>query len=93
MNVFSEDDVRKLLSDTLENHAEVDLVVVARIFIEHKIIRKLVDELHYREEYAKLEGINKQREIEGILLSYAEELQKQGKLKLNKDKILVERTA
>lgn len=83
MDLFSADEVKKLLSDTLEKHAEVDLLVVAHVFVQQKIVRELIEKQKYSEENAKREGNRIQPEIEAQLLALAKDLEQQGKLKLD----------
>lgn len=83
MNNFNKEDVKALLNRVIETHKEVDLKVVAHIFVNHKIIRDMIEKENLEEYKAYRQGINEQSNAEDVLISYAKELEKQGKVKLN----------
>ncbi|KHM49354.1 hypothetical protein SAMN02745671_02725 [Anaerovibrio lipolyticus DSM 3074] len=91
VNIIKENDLRKLLLKTLEEHPEVNLTRVADIYIEQKIIKDMIYEQGIPERDARRKGKEIYSNVERTLIQEAFKLSKGREFDFNINSMIIKR--
>ncbi len=91
MEKYNTEEIISLLLETIAKHKDVDLKIVANIYVNHKIIKDMVEKDGISEYDALIIGRNIQSDIESILVKYVIELSKNSEYEFDINTMILKR--
>ena len=91
MSIINRTEILKLFVDTIKKHPEVDLKIVANLYVNHKIINDMIEVEGVCESDARRKGNALQPEVERVLIQEALKLSKSGAFDFDRKNMIIKR--